>query len=89
MGKESLFNREEKLERMMSVWEWSAIVLGTYGFLIFIAGNLFSAGKSLPEKPSLWWGGFMMVFSILMFFLGRKEKTRTKKLISITAQNLR
>jgi OOP family OmpA-OmpF porin len=80
MGKEGQFNREEKPERMMSVWEWSAIVLGTYGFLIFIAGNLFSAGKSLPEKPSLWWGAFMMVFSILMFFLGRREKTRTKKI---------
>jgi hypothetical protein len=78
MEKENQFNNRRKQERMMSVWEWSAIVLGTYGFLIFIAGNLLSAGKSLPENPSLWWGAVMIAFSIIIFLIGRKEKTISK-----------
>jgi outer membrane protein OmpA-like peptidoglycan-associated protein len=78
MEKENQCNNRRKQERMMSVWEWSAIVLGTYGFLIFIAGNLLSAGKSLPENPSLWWGAVMIAFSIIIFLIGRKEKTMSK-----------
>ena len=60
---------------MVSVWEWVGIVLGVYGIIILFSTFIYSEeGNSYVGNPSFWWGGFMLGFALLMYYIGKRSR---------------
>ena len=69
-------------KRMVSIWTWSALILGVYGVLLLGAAILRSAGGEAPPealkmthvKADLWWPVVMLVVAGGLAWAGHRER---------------
>lgn len=66
-------------ERMVSIWSWSAAILGLYGLILLILG-VYRVVAAEPAQtvlaethPDIWWPGFMLVVALGLYVAGRRE----------------
>lgn len=63
----------------MRLWQWVGAIIGIYGVIVLLLGiyyyftpdTITATGK---YNPSLWWGLFMTIFSLLLFYIARESK---------------
>jgi len=65
--------------RMVSIWSWSAAILGLYGLILLIVG-VYRVVAAKPAEtvladthPDIWWPGFMLVLALGLYVAGRRE----------------
>lgn len=73
--------REENLEKpesekkMITVWEWTGIILGFYSIVLVISGLIYEP-KIFAINTSFVWGIFLLVFSIFLIYSGRRSRLK-------------
>lgn len=60
-------------EKMITVWEWTGIILLIYSGVLVIAGLIYEP-KVFSVNTSLVWGIFVFLFSVLMIYAGRRSR---------------
>ncbi|MFH1530214.1 MAG: hypothetical protein ABIK09_05695 [Pseudomonadota bacterium] len=67
-------------KRMVSIWTWSALILGVYGVLLLGAALVrlgmgeIPATKMAHLRADLWWPLIMLAMSGGLFWAGRVEQ---------------
>lgn len=66
-------------ERMVSIWSWSAAILGLYGLILMVVG-VYRVVAAKPAEtvlaeshPDIWWPGLMLVVALGLYVAGRRE----------------
>jgi drug/metabolite transporter (DMT)-like permease len=63
----------------MRLWQWVGAIIGVYGIIILLLGMFYfikpeNVTATSEYNPSFWWGLFMTIFSLLLFYISRKSK---------------
>jgi len=67
-------------KRMVSIWTWSALILGIYGILLLGAAIVRMVWGEIPTtkmahlRADLWWPLIMLAMSGGLFWAGRREQ---------------
>lgn len=75
----------KKPGKMISIWTWSAAILALYGVLLLAVGVYRLAfgipgGKVLAElHADIWWPAVMIIFSLPLFVVGRREERASEE----------
>ena len=63
----------------MRLWQWVGSIVGVYGIIILLSGVFYfikpeHVTATAEYNPSFWWGLFMTIFSLILFYISRKSK---------------
>jgi drug/metabolite transporter (DMT)-like permease len=63
----------------MRLWQWVGAIIGIYGIIVLLLGIFYfikpeNVTATSEYNPSLWWGLFMTIFSLFLFYISRKSK---------------
>jgi drug/metabolite transporter (DMT)-like permease len=63
----------------MKLWQWIGSIIGFYGLIILLLGIFYffkpeNVTATHQYNPSFWWGLFMTLFSLFLFYSSRNSK---------------
>lgn len=67
-------------KQMITVWEWTGVILLIYAVVLIIAGSIYEP-KIFSLNTSFLWGIFLLMFSGLLIYAGRRSRLKSMAMV--------